>query len=196
MRTPDLGPATGELARLVRGVADEQLTAPTPCAVYRLDDLLDHVGGLAHAFTAAARKDFGPWTDEVPNPDGARLAGDWRTRITAALDALAEAWRSPAAWEGMTRAGGLDVPGGIAGTIALNEVVIHSWDVARASGQEVSSDPETLDACLDFLVPMASPEQEAARQGMFGPVVQVGPDATTLDRAVGLSGRDPSWRGG
>jgi uncharacterized protein (TIGR03086 family) len=190
----DLGPATGRLARLVRHVTDDQLTAATPCEAYRLGDLLDHVDGLSQAFRAVADKEFGPFTDAAPAPDAARLGADWRTRIPAHLEALAAAWRNPAAWDGMTRAAGVELPGHIAGTIALNEVVIHSWDVARSTGQEFQCDPEALAACLEWLELLAAPEEQAGRQGMFGPVVDVGPRAPAVNRAIGLSGRDPGWR--
>ena len=53
---PDLEPAAQRLARLVEGVPDEALGGPTPCARYRVADLLDHIGGLALAFAAAAVK--------------------------------------------------------------------------------------------------------------------------------------------
>ena len=50
-------PAARQLATLVRGVTDEQLDAPTPCPEYTVGDLLDHIGGLAKAFTWAATKE-------------------------------------------------------------------------------------------------------------------------------------------
>ncbi|MGH3945511.1 MAG: maleylpyruvate isomerase N-terminal domain-containing protein, partial [Pseudonocardiaceae bacterium] len=56
----DLGPAARQMASLLDGVTDEQLTAPTPCDEYTLGDLIDHVSGLSQAFTAAAAKDLGP----------------------------------------------------------------------------------------------------------------------------------------
>ena len=36
---------------------------------------------------------------------------------------------------GTTKAGGLELPGEVAGLVALDELVIHGWDVARSSGQ-------------------------------------------------------------
>ena len=53
----DLGPAAREMTRLVNGVRDDQLGDPTPCPKYALGDLLQHVRGLAEAFTVAGRKE-------------------------------------------------------------------------------------------------------------------------------------------
>ena len=53
----DLGPAAREMTRLVKGVRDDQLGDPTPCTTYTLGDLLQHVRGLAEAFTLAGRKE-------------------------------------------------------------------------------------------------------------------------------------------
>ena len=52
----DLSPAADQLAGLVRTVTDGDLKAPTPCPDYTVGDLLDHVNGLAVAFTMAALK--------------------------------------------------------------------------------------------------------------------------------------------
>jgi uncharacterized protein (TIGR03086 family) len=106
----DLMPAATALGLLVQQVADDRLGDPTPCPDYTVGDLVEHVGGLALAFTAAANKDLGAYTNSPPQPDAARLAPDWRTRIPADLVAMAQAWRQPDAWTGMTRAGGVDLP--------------------------------------------------------------------------------------
>ena len=47
----DLSPAAATMAELIRKISDDQLTGPTPCPDYSLGDLVDHVGGLAMAFT-------------------------------------------------------------------------------------------------------------------------------------------------
>ena len=189
--TIDLRPAAERTADLVQGVRDDQLQSPTPCPAYTLGDLLDHVGGLSLAFTAAATKDVDEIGGQAPSADASRLGDDWRTRIPADLATLAEAWRDPAAWTGMTKAGGVDLPGEVAGLVALNEVVIHGWDVARASGQPYDPDPAALEACHAFVAQFSGPD--ADRGGMFGPVVEVPADAPLLERVIGLSGRDPAW---
>jgi uncharacterized protein (TIGR03086 family) len=193
MTLVDLEPATRRMVDLVGGVPDELLGGPTPCPAYSLGDLLDHVGGLALAFTAAATKATGDAVSRGPSGDVSRLGDDWRTRIPEDLVALAEAWRDPVAWSGTTRAGGIELPGETAGLVALDELVIHGWDVARASGQDYDCDRRSLEVVHGFVAQFSGPGQEAAREGLFGPVVDVPPEAPLLDRVIGLSGRDPAW---
>jgi uncharacterized protein (TIGR03086 family) len=194
MPTVDLGPAAERMAALLANVSDEMLTSPTPCPAYTLGDLVDHVGGLSLAFTAAATKQIdGDAVSTAPSGDASRLEPGWRGRIARDLEALGEAWRSPSAWTGMTRAGGIDLPGEVAGLVALDELVIHSWDVARASGQSFEPDGPTLEAVHGFVAQFSGPGQEAAREGLFGPEVPVERGAPLLDRVIGMTGRDPSW---
>jgi uncharacterized protein (TIGR03086 family) len=193
MTQVDLEPAARRMADLVSGVPDELLDGPTPCPAYTLGDLLDHVGGLALAFTSAATKATGETGSQGPSGDASRLGNDWRTRIPRDLVALAEAWRDPAAWSGTTRAGGVELPGEVAGLVALDELVIHGWDVARASGQAYDCEAPLLEVVHGFVAQFSGPGQEAEREGLFGPVVEVPEDAPLLDRVIGLTGRDPAW---
>src|SRR5215218_4837873 len=142
----DLEPAARRMADLVSAVTEDQLGRPTPCPAYTLGDLLDHVGGLSLAFTAAATKADADASSRRPSGDASRLSADWRTRIPRDLAGLAAAWQDPAAWTGMTKAGGVDLPGSVAGIVALDELVLHGWDVARASGQPYEPDPAALEA--------------------------------------------------
>ena len=77
--------------------------------------------------------------------------------------------------------------------VALDEVLIHSWDLARSTGQPFETDDHLLDALMGFLTHMAEPGMEPAREGLFGPVVPVPPGAPRLDQVLGLTGRDPNW---
>jgi uncharacterized protein (TIGR03086 family) len=190
----DLTPAARRLSELVRHIDDDQLGAPTPSDI-RVADMLDHVGGLAVAFAAAAAKDLGSVTATPPVPDGDRLGTAWRTEIPSALTALAQAWTDPAAWEGMTQVGGVTLPGEIAGQVALDEVVLHAWDLARGTGQPYQQDPATLEACLAAMTAMYPPDNLDARQGIFGPPIPVVDDAPLVDKVVAYSGRDPGWPG-
>ncbi|MFB8249387.1 TIGR03086 family metal-binding protein [Streptomyces sp. NPDC055952] len=186
----DLGPQTEVLARLAAGIADEQLAGPTPCPDYAVRHLLGHLLGLTVAFRDAGRKDLGVTTDTSPGSALPDLTPGWREDLPKALAELADAWRDPAAWTGATRAGGVDLPGDVAGLVATDELVVHGWDLARATGQDYAPDPAALRVCHDFL---AAGVDDPGRGQIFGPVVPVAPEASALERAVGLSGPDPGW---
>jgi uncharacterized protein (TIGR03086 family) len=189
----DFEPVTSAVAGVVRGVRDDQLTAKTPCPESSLGDLLDHLDGLALAFTAAATKTVLPPDQQAPRPDAARLGTDWRERIPRRLDELAAAWRDASAWDGMTRAGGQDLPGEIAGRVALDEVLVHGWDIAVAAGQRFNCAPDHVTAAMEFVEPTAKQNPDGV-PGLFGPVVPVPGDAPPLHRLLGLTGRDPKWQ--
>ncbi|GGS22862.1 TIGR03086 family protein [Streptomyces humidus] len=191
--TFDLGPQARIIARLADGVREAQLGDETPCPGWAVRNLLGHLTGLSVAFRDVARKDLGPTTDTPPDAAAPDVGPGRRENLAAALDALVAAWRDPAARTGMTRAGGVDLPGAVAAAVVADELVIHGWDLARATGQEYAPDPAALSAAYGFLTAAADAESGA---GPFGPVVPVPQDAPLLDRALGLSGRDPGWTPG
>ena len=182
----DLEPATIRMTKLIDGLPDGALTDPTPCAQYAVADLLDHIGGAVLAFRAAAVKQPLPGG---PSGDAANLGDDWRTRIPRDLAALADTWRDPEAWTGMTGAGGVELPGDVAGVVALDELVIHGWDLARATGQPSGYDGPGLDAVLETVTFFRS----SGIEGIFGPPIGVPDAASKLDRILGITGRDPNW---
>lgn len=187
----DLEPATSALQQLIAGISEEQLKLPTPCEKSTVGDLLDHVDSLSMAFTAAANKTRLPG-DQAPSPDGSRLGADWRDRIPQRLAGLASAWSNPDAWTGMTEAGGQSLPGDVAGVVALNEVLVHAWDLAVATGKPLAPDPAQADAALGFVAPIAE-ANPAGTPGLFGPALPVPSDANSMDRLICLTGRDPGW---
>jgi uncharacterized protein (TIGR03086 family) len=184
----DLTPAARRLAAVVGAIPETALAAPTPCERYTVGDLLDHVGDLTVAFTRAATKELGE-PGAPPPGDATRLAPGWRERIPADLEVLAAAWRHPAAWQGMTRAGGIDMPGEIAGVVAADELLVHGWDLARASGQDFDADPATVEAALGFYAMF----DDDSRGDAFAPAVDVPASAPALARVIAASGRDPGW---
>lgn len=190
---PDLRPAAHAVARLAEGVGDKSLSDPTPCPDYAVRELLGHLVGLATAFRDAGRKEFGPTTGTDPSSAPPELPDDWRTLLPLRLDELVQAWTPAAAWEGETQAGGIALPAQIAGRVAVNELVVHGWDLARATGQPYAPEEESLRLSYELLEPS---DDDPGRNAIFGPVVAVPEDASLLNRVVGRSGRRPDWQPG
>jgi uncharacterized protein (TIGR03086 family) len=188
MTVPDLEPAARILVTLLDGVPDSALAAPTPCADTPVAGLLDHLMGLSEGLRAAAAKepDRG-----APKASAGNLDPQWRSVLPTRLDALVAAWRDPAAGEGLTSAGGVQMPAADIAVVTLDELVLHGWDLARATGQPYEPDPADVTAILGFVESFGSAE---GTPGLFGPAVPVPDDAPPFDRALGLSGRDPGWR--
>lgn len=190
----DLGPAAREMTRLVQGVRDDQLGDPTPCPAYTLGDLLQHVRGLAEAFTLAGRKEQPPdGSKPPPQGDATLLIEDWRADTASWLQRLTEAWAGPAAWQGAAWIAGFEAPAAAVGLTAVNELVAHGWDVARASGQVLRTDDASLAAAREFVAMMSGPGSEELRGQAFGPALPVPPGASLLDEVVAGNGRDPAW---
>ncbi|WP_072736685.1 TIGR03086 family metal-binding protein [Rhodococcus triatomae] len=184
----DLGPAADALRRLLPGVTDERLGGPTPCPEWNVAALLDHLIGLSWAFTAAAQKIR---VGGEPSGDAGRLPPDWRERLPDQLGLLVAAWRQDGAREGATEAGGVELPADLMGIVALNELVLHGWDLARATGQELEVTPAAVRACHRLFVAAGGGGDDP--EGPFGPSVPVPDEATAFDKLLGSAGRDPGW---
>ncbi len=183
----DLSVAARQVTALLEPIDDQQFTAPTPCTDFTVRDLLVHLLGLTLAFRHAATK------TELPGPEMAGEGGaefeKWRTQLPAQLDSLVEAWQDPDAWVGMTEVGGISLTGAMAGGFALNELMLHGWDLAKATGQPLHCDPAVAKAALDFTTEVV----EGGFGDAYGPPVKIPDDAPTLDRLLGLAGRNPTW---
>ena len=185
----DLGRQAAAVARVVAAVGDDQLGAPTPCGDLTVAALLDHLHGLAVGMRLAADKTP---DDDPPYPAADALPADWRTRIPRELDELVAAWRRPGAWAGDTRAGAVELPAAVIGVVALNEVLVHGWDLAAAIGVPYEVDDAAVARCLEHARWLAT-ELPGARDEIYGPVVDVPADAAPFDRLLGQTGRDPAW---
>lgn len=194
----DLEPPAGQLKTLLSGMTDDQLSARTPCEAFTVGDLLDHLMGLTIAFRMAAAKSAVAVgnEDDVPastsgsgGVQAANVHPEWRRRLPLQLDELVAAWRDPASWNGMTEVGGISLPGAMAGGFALNELVLHSWDLASATGLAFDCDPAVAEASLNFTAKVV----EQGFGDVYGPPVKVSDDAPMVDRLLALAGRDPSW---
>jgi uncharacterized protein (TIGR03086 family) len=168
-------PPTLAVARAIR---PEQLTAPTPCAEYDVQGLIDHMVHWGPSLARASRH-----SDGVPRPGGDPLERQ--------IELVVAGWSVPDAWQGMTTMGGPhEMPARMIGAMAIGEVVVHGWDLARATGQQVSWDATLLDFLYDEVAKTAELGREMQAYGAEVPVPRTAP---VLDRMLGLTGRDPHW---
>ena len=72
-----------------------------------------------------------------------------------------------------------------------SDVFMHTWDLARATGQDDRLDP---DLCGQLLGGMQQMEEVLRSSGQYGAAVEVPADAGVQDRMLGFIGRDPQWR--
>ncbi|MFF5217391.1 TIGR03086 family metal-binding protein [Micromonospora sp. NPDC000442] len=188
--SPDFEPAARALKALLPGVTDDRLAAPTPCQSWAVGELLDHLMGLTLAFRTAAEKGPDPAPNGPGDPSADRLDAQWRSRLPVQLDELVSAWRGSAAWTGETAVGGVMLPAEIMGVVALNELVVHGWDLASATGQPYDIDDQTLDTVHRLVSQQASSD---GTPGLFGPSITQPADAPLLDQVLGLTGRNREW---
>jgi uncharacterized protein (TIGR03086 family) len=188
----DLHPVTEQMAAIITNIGEEQLAEETPCERVNVADMLTHVHGLVIAFRDAAAKINGPTTSTPASADGSELPSDWRFSIHHRLAELAEAWRAPEAWQGETMAGGIRMPAEVCGSVVNNELVLHGWDLAVATGQPYAVAAENLEASWEFV--LNTPDNPDARAGLFGPRLPIADDAPLFDRTLAYAGRDPHWQ--
>jgi len=166
-----------------RVVAVPDWDAPTPVAQWRARDVVEHLVSWLPGFIA------GGSSSRLPSLDPSDPADAWRSHtghVQALLDdpTIAD---SPFAHPRLP-------PQTLAEAIAayyVTDVFLHTWDLARGTGQDDRLDPEV---CADLLAGMEPMAATLAASGQYGPPVPVPADAPVQDRLLGLIGRDPDWR--
>ncbi|BCB75924.1 TIGR03086 family metal-binding protein [Phytohabitans flavus] len=173
--------AITETAAVMRGVKPDQLGLPTPCRDWDVQTLANHLLQVATALSLAGRGEPVPgelWGREL-------MADGWADRF----ESLA-APAVPAEWAGMARVGEAEMPASVVAAMLVSDAVLHGWDLARATGQEYRCDPEVAELTYRFVLETG---EQGRQMGIFAAPVPVARDAALLDRALGLSGRDPRW---
>ncbi|MER5225639.1 TIGR03086 family metal-binding protein [Streptomyces flaveus] len=173
---------------VIRALPDEQLANPTPCADYDVKALVNHVLHVVVQFqNLAAKKD----SDFTATPDYIAADPTWRDRFATESSRLAAAWSAPGAEEGTT--GAMNMPARIVGSLALLDLTVHAWDLARATDQEHRLNDAT-DPVLDQVTATVGEMAPTARaMGMFAEPAPVPEDANAFDRLLAETGRDPRW---
>nr|WP_239134808.1 TIGR03086 family metal-binding protein [Streptomyces sp. SID12488] len=179
---------------IVRGVQGDDLGSPTPCAELNVRALVNHLAYWTGVRGHVAGLKQSPHGDRVV--DGFDFTGvvGWADEYASRSAATALVWSEPEAWEGetaLTGAGVSPMPARFVGGVVLGEWLVHGWDLAVATGQKVDVDDELAAVLYEDIVGKA---EMARRYGVYGPEVAVPADAPLFERALGLAGRDPSWR--
>lgn len=171
--------ATERAVAVVEAVRPDQLGWPTPCSEWSVHQLIDHlIGGADYLLSAA--KGMGPGPSEgVPGTE-------YRARVNRVLTAL----ESPGALERVCVSPlGFDWPVSAAVAGTFMDVLIHTWDLARATKQDERLDAGLVEACTAMFLPeMPRRGREA---GIVGPAVVVGEGASAQDRLLAAMGRAP-----
>ncbi|GAA2556368.1 maleylpyruvate isomerase family mycothiol-dependent enzyme [Winogradskya consettensis] len=158
---------------------------PSPVAEWTARDVVRHLTTWFPAFLAGGsgiKLPAGPSVDDDP-------AGAWQTQV----DAVQAVLDDPAT-------AGLVLSNPHIGEIPLDrainqfytaDVLMHTWDLARATGQDDHLDPGF---CAEMLAGMEPIEDIMRGSGQYGPRVPVKDDADAQTRMLGFIGRDPDWR--
>lgn len=196
---PMLGRAFVTAGTVVTGVRPDELHLPTPCGAYDVEGLIAHLVAVADRIETIGRTgEVGLVPDSLPVPLG-ELTARW-----AEGSARAEAaWIDDATLDRVVRVPWDTMPGRDAVAIYVNELTVHTWDIARAVGRSPEWDPEVLavsDAAIrqQLPIPERAPMWAAAAEAMgesfdppFDDAVPVAPDADPIDALVAWNGRRP-----
>jgi uncharacterized protein (TIGR03086 family) len=178
-------------SRAVLGaVRPEQLDEPTPCASWKVRDLINHmVQAPDFAATVVSTHDFSNHRgDEVDH-----ASDDYIAAYDAATGRALDAFRNEGAFEGTVKMPFGDLPAPAFAIIATSDAFVHGWDLAKATGQAASGlDPELADKLAEAVVPLL-PDSFRGPDGTapFGPRVEVAAGASAADKLAGFLGRQP-----
>jgi uncharacterized protein (TIGR03086 family) len=168
---------------LIGGVRADQWDDPTPCAKWTVRDLANHLVGGGTMFAASFRGEAVEM-DESAMPDllGDDAAGAW-DRVVADFAAAVSA---PGAMDREVVLPFATLPAQAALDIAQFDLLVHAWDLARATGQ--SFDPP------DDVVAAGRQVAEAIVDGIrdgdtFTDAVDAPPGASPMDQLAAYCGR-------
>lgn len=173
--------AVANVGQLVDGVAPDQWTAPTPCPEWDVRQLVNHLaaGNLA---VAALVRDKPP-----PGRRADQLSGDPGSAYHASAAALQVAFAQPGALERTFGSPYGPAPGSMLVHLRITELLVHGWDLARATGQPPGL-PDDL-AHKELALSLAQ-LGDAPRDAL--PIAEPQPvpaDAAAIDRLAAFFGR-------
>src|SRR3954454_1691949 len=147
----------------------------TPCEKWTVRDLLNHMLDTQRYFTGVARGE----APALPSPDPPDLIDDdVAAQYEQTRQATLAAFREP---------GVLENTGPSLG-IAFVDQLVHGWDLANATNQDVNMPPELVAAAFGMIDGQLTDDR---RGGAFKPAVPVADDATAQQRLLAYGGRNP-----
>jgi uncharacterized protein (TIGR03086 family) len=184
--------AAAEAARVVGGVPGHPMDAPTPCDDWDLRTLVNHVI-VWTAYSAERRAHGESVAEELMTRDFTADPG-FAEDYAAQLSRAVAAWSDPAAWQRDLGVMGGSTPAADVAAMLIAEMVLHGWDIARATGQEYACEDAVA---VGVLATVEAQGELFRRYRGFAAIVPLAggeENATVLDRALSLSGRDPRWQ--
>jgi uncharacterized protein (TIGR03086 family) len=170
--------ADGFTARL-DGVADGSWASPTPCTDWTVRDLVAHVIGTQRFALAAL---------EGEEPKEVDAAGDLVTQWTEARNAVLTNLGNPERASAILKGGpfGEQPFETLVGGVICSDTLIHTWDLARATGQDERLDPAAVVAAAAFLEPI---DDKIRRPGAFSPKLTPSAGADEQTQLICFAGR-------
>jgi uncharacterized protein (TIGR03086 family) len=183
-----MGNVLHETNRVVGAIEPDQLDNPSPCDEWTVRDLLNHITAGANVFAVCVRD--GSVSDEQLGAImvGDNLGDDYRGAFRDASENAITAFGEPGAVDRMVTLPFGTMPAKAALSIAIFDVTIHTWDLARATGQQLQLDDDTLTLAYELAVPMMDGMRT---NGVVAEAVEISTDAPLDDRLAALAGRRP-----
>ena len=181
--------AIDRVGGIVAGVRDDQWDDPTPCTEWNVRVLANHIVGGLYMFGTAASG-----TPVTGDGDPGDLLGDDAGAAYAQAGATARAGFRSDGVEGRTLTLPIgDLPAEAALAVALSDLVVHGWDLAKATGQPTDIPSPEVDVVSGIMHQSMGPHlrQPDGQFPVFGPEVPVDEDAAPTDRLVAFLGRRP-----
>jgi len=177
MESFECASATLAACRSVLGrLTVDDLARPSPCAEYTVGEVGEHVVRSMVLLASVA----GPAVD-MP------AAGLLDERVAVTAEAALAAWRRRGLG-GSVAVGRSTLPASLAVEIIPLELLVHGWDLARATGSGIDVPPEVAEYVLARARSLVTVDK---RGRSFAAEVPVGPSATVLERLIAFTGRQP-----
>lgn len=154
--------------------------APTPVAEWQARDVVTHLTQWLPGMLAGMGVD-------LPVAEGDDPAALWREH-SANVQALLEDDEQMS--RVVTTSSGEQPLTQVLDNFYLADIFMHSWDLAKASGQDAGWNPDVVAGMVEGMTPM---RDMLAGSGQFGDPVILDETHTPEDRLVALIGRDPNW---